>query len=223
MNRRAHRSPSDNSDPENVTPPTDIVNQVALAPHEPVPYDNARGVPYRGSEQHGVAYTHGERYRWDENLGDDSFDPAHQHAAPHDETPIYVADPIDVRIVSSPHPITDRTLWAAVATPIIVGAQPVQLVGPRLERSSLKILAKPTAGNATAGRVWLMPRSDFSIAEAIPLDAGDPPIELNTTESVWAVIDSNAAFPSEVFCIVLYQTEAPNVKALADKAVKKRS
>lgn len=124
-------------------------------------------------------------------------------------------EPVPVRIVDTSVPRTERRRGSLFNVPLILPANllanqsaTVRVLHFRPNRTKATLTVKPRSTAGTAGRVWLSFDESPSPGNGFALDAGDPPMELNTTEDVWAVLDPAAAndamvcvheeFPTEV-------------------------
>lgn len=192
---------------------------------EAVAQQGSNQIPYRGAEQHGVAYA-GSNVRVDPGLNE-----GHQLTPP-DSTDIewetrQEIEPIPVRVVSTEAQTTTRRKISMFSFPVVSATtanHPAQ-INPRVlsyrpNRVSAHIVVKANGGATT--RVWFSPDEGFVPNSGYPVDgtnvaATSESFDTKTTEDLYATLDSGAAFPALVCVIEEYEIDMPSAEEQAKK------
>jgi hypothetical protein len=183
--------PQQAGDPENQAPPGFGQAQPAYAAPESGEGRPTHFIPYRGAEQHGIAFTE-----------DIPFDPD-MTGVVNPETSTVMVEPQPEAPEVIPVPVIDvsetpdvRRLF--VATSIVIPAVPLhpsqsapRLLNRRQNRTKAKIGIKKIPGAASGpDRIWITENESPTAATgSYPIDLGEV-WETNTTEDVYCILDA---------------------------------
>lgn len=177
-------------DPVNQAPPGTDQSQTGYATPETAEGRPTQFIPYRGAEQHGVAFT-----------DEPAFDPD-MTGVVNPETSTVLVEPRPDAPEVAPVPVIDvsetpETRRMFIATSIVIPAVPLhpsqtspRLLNRRQNRTKAKISLKKIPGAALGpDRVWITENESPTAATgSYPLDSGET-FETNTTEDVYCILD----------------------------------